>query len=672
MLPEHTLTLQPSGQRGRVAAGTTVLEAARRLGVALESICGGRQTCGKCQISAEADAALSAPTEVEAAYLRDHALVGRRLACATHLVGDAVVTIPPECLARKQVIAKAATPRPVEVQPAVRLVYVELIPAELDAPSGEGDWERLQAALATQWDIPDAQLDYAALLDLNRAIQAPAALRPDGNLGLTVTLWLEHEVLRVQPGYIEGLYGLAVDLGSTTVAAHLCDLRTGAVLATASAVNPQIRFGEDVMSRVSYAQKDPQGAARLNRVLMTTVNKLAQQAAAEAHCAVADIMDVVLVGNPVVLHLALGLDPTPLGGAPFAPALAGPLDVHARDLRLRLNSGARAHVLPVIAGHVGADFMAVLLAEGPHLQDELMLVVDIGTNAEIGLGNRQRLVCASSPTGPAFEGAQITHGQRAAAGAIERVRIDPQTLEPQYRVIGWEEWILPDPNRADPLPNIALATGICGSGLVEVVAELFLAGLLRPDGSFNHAHPSQSPRIRLQGRVSEYVLVDAHASASGQPIVITQKDIRAIQAAKAALYAGVKMLMHQLQVTRVDRIVLAGAFGTYLSPEHAMLLGLIPDCDLARVQAVGNAAGDGACLALLSCEHRATAAELARRVQHVQIATEPTFQDEFVNALSLPHAQDAFPHLTERWPALGATSVAPQRRSRRRLTPTLT
>jgi uncharacterized 2Fe-2S/4Fe-4S cluster protein (DUF4445 family) len=458
---------------------------------------------------------------------------------------------------------------------------------------------------------------------------------------VTVNIWQEREVLRVLPGYHEGLYGLAVDIGSTTVVAHLCDLRTGTVLATEAAMNPQVRYGEDLMSRVSYANGEPQGLSRLHRAVIRTLNELAEKVTQAAGLAEDDILDAVVVGNPVMHHLFLGIHPRELGGAPFTPAVSSAVDLKARDLGLTFHPAAHLHTLPLIAGHVGADNVAVLLAEAPDEQDDVMLIVDVGTNAEIVLGNRLRLLAASSPTGPAFEGAQITHGQRAAPGAIERVRIDPQTLEPRFKVIGYDEWIEPG---AD-LPHQAKATGICGSGIIEAVAELFLAGIIQPDGLFNASTVERTPRVSYRGRTGEYVLVDENLTSTGRPVVITQNDVRAIQLAKAALYAGTKLLMNHWGVGHVDRVVLAGAFGSFISPYHAMVLGLIPDCDLEKVVAVGNAAGDGARFALLNRGLRLKATRLAHWVEHVSTPLESSFQDEFVAALGLPHARDAYPTL---------------------------
>ncbi len=637
------IALMPSGRQGHAPHGVTLLKAAQDLGVEIESICGGKETCGKCQVIVEEGSFakhgihsspdhLSPLTAREQEYFAEHQISGRRFACAAHIQGDLLVTVPEESQARKQIIAKAASDRVIEVDAALRLVYVEVAAPELGVDSG--DWERLAQALDEQWGLKDLTIDSKTLTTLQ------AALR-QRQFAVTVTLWQDKEVLRVQPGYQEGLYGLAVDVGSTTIVAHLCDLRTGQVLATQASMNPQVRYGEDLMSRVSYANTEPQGLARLHRGVIQTLNELAEKAVQDAGLAPQDILDAVLVGNSVMHHILLNIHPRELGAAPFALAVDTSVDLKARDLGLNLHPAARAHTLPLIAGHVGADHVAVLLAEAPHEQDEIMLIVDVGTNAELALGNRHGVLAASSPTGPAFEGAQITHGQRAAPGAVERVRIDPLTLEPRVRVIGSQEWL----SAGQTAENGSKATGICGSGIIEAVAEMFLAGILAPDGRFSQAAAARTERICLQGKTYTYTLVDGCCTASGAPLVITQTDVRNIQLAKAALYAGAKLLMNQLGVAQVDRIVLAGAFGSFISPQHALILGLIPDCPLERISAVGNAAGDGARIALLNRGLRARAEELARWVRHVATPLEASFQEEFVAALGLPHSRDPYPTL---------------------------
>jgi uncharacterized 2Fe-2S/4Fe-4S cluster protein (DUF4445 family) len=431
---------------------------------------------------------------------------------------------------------------------------------------------------------------------------------------------------------------LAVDIGSTSLAAYLCDLRTGNLLATASMMNPQVTYGDDIMSRISYAVDVPNGRERLQRAVIHAISDLGTQAAAQVHASAEDIVDCVLVGNSVMHHLALGLDPAQLGQLPFAPVAGGPVDTTARELGLKFNAGARVHVLPLEAGYVGADNVGVILAEEPHKQAEIVLIVDVGTNGEILLGNHDRLLCTSSPTGPAFEGAQITHGMRAAPGAIERVRINPKTLEVNIKTIGQELWSLDVPD--DQLG----VRGICGSGILEAVAELFVAGIILPTGKFNPA--VNSPRL-VRGPKDQpaFVLATAAQSATGNPILLTQGDVRSVQLAKAALYVGAQLLMKERGVQQVDRVVLAGAFGSLIDRERAMIIGMIPDSPLERVIAVGNAAGDGARIALLNKGRRIEAAQVARWTEHITSPLESEFQEQFVAALTLPHAIHPFPNV---------------------------
>ena len=650
---EHQVIFMPSGRRGQVRAGETLLDAARQLGVEIESICGGRLTCAKCRVRIEEGqfakhGIASAATHVSPSDAREASLLAEaangdgayRMACAAHVAGDVLIYVPEESRAHKQVIRKSATARVIDVAPAVRQVYVEVDRAELG--EHRGDWGRLQAALAQQWQLTGLTIDLPALRRLQPALRS-------GNWAVTVILGNEREVIDVQPGYKEGLYGLAVDIGSTTVAGHLCDLRTGEVLATEATMNPQVTYGEDLMSRVSYAMTNPGGLDKMHMAIIEALNGLAARAARAAGRQLRDIHDAVFVGNTTMIHILLGINPQELGGAPFALATRDAVDVKARELGLRFHPGASVHVLPAEAGHVGADNVGVLLAEEPHRQDEMTLLVDVGTNAEIVLGNRQRLLSASSPTGPAFEGAQIRFGMRAAPGAIERVRIDPQSWVARFRVIGEERWS--DSWQSGPAAPVEaqpqhLAAGICGSGIIEVVAEMFLAGIIRGDGRFDPDRPHE--RVIWEGKRGAYVLATGDQTANGQPILVTQDDVRNIQLAKAALYAGAKLLMNRMGVERVERITLAGAFGSYIDPQYAMLLGLIPDCGLDRVSAVGNAAGDGARIALLNHHKRAEAAEIARWVTYVETAVDPQFQDAFVGAIPIPHATDAFPHLESR------------------------
>ena len=649
----------PSGRRGRVERGTTVLDAARRLGVDLDSVCGGRGICGRCQVEVSegehakhgivsAAAHLSPVAEVERAYAAERGLAdGRRLGCTALVQGDVVVDVPPESQVYRQVVRKEADERPIEIDPVVRLHYVKVAEPELASPSG--DLRRLREALTREWGLAGLRFDGHVLQELQRTLRA-------GGWRVTVAVHDGAVITGLWPGLHDRAYGIAFDVGSTTVAGHLCDLASGDVLASAGAMNPQIRFGEDLMSRVSYVMLHPGSAAELTRAVRGCLAKLTAELARAAGVERTDVLEVTLVGNPVMHHLLLGLDPTELGGAPFALAADEALRVHAPELGLPVHPGARAYVLPCIAGHVGADTAGVILAEGPHLGDETVLVVDVGTNAEIVLGNRERLLAASSPTGPAFEGAQISSGQRAAPGAIERVRIDPETLEPRVRVIGVDAW------SDEPGFEGARVTGVCGSGIVEAIAELHLAGILTTDGTIDGALAARTPRIVAEGRTFAYVLWD------GEPeLKVTQNDVRQIQLAKAALHAGCRLLLERYGVERVDRIRLAGAFGTHIDPRHALVLGLVPDCEPERVTAAGNAAGAGARIALLNRAARAEIEEVVRRVEKVETAVEPRFQEHFVQAMAIPHDTDPYPRLAAVVPLPARrTAAAPEREARPR------
>jgi uncharacterized 2Fe-2S/4Fe-4S cluster protein (DUF4445 family) len=639
----HLVVFTPSGKRGQFADGASVLEAARRLGVDLDSVCGGRGICGRCQVvQAVGDFSkhgiVSRPenltqwTAVEARYVEKRGALaeGRRLGCQARLCGDLVIDVPADSQVHRQVVRKRPEARAVTVDPVVRLCYVEIAEPDMDNPAS--DLRRLQQALASQWGIAETRAGLALLKDLQTMLrkggwQVTAAVRHDGEI---VALW---------PGFKDKAYGIAVDIGSTTIAAHLTDLATGDVIASAGVMNPQIRFGEDLMSRVSYVMMNPGGDKELTGVVRTALDALIGSLVAEAKLVRSDVVEIAVVGNPIMHHLFLGLDPTELGGAPFALTVDGGMDVRAADLGLAIAPAGFVYTLPCIAGHVGADAAGVLLSEGPEQADELTLMVDVGTNAEIFLGDKRRVLACSSPTGPAFEGAQISAGQRAAPGAIERFRIDRDTLEPRFKIIGSDLWS-DDPAFAAAAAKTGV-TGICGSGIIEAIAELYLAGILAQDGVIDGAMAARTPRVIPDGRTFTYVIRE------GEPrIAITQADVRAIQLAKAALHAGCKLLMDRLGATEVARVTLAGAFGSHIDPAHAMVLGLIPDCDLAKVTSAGNAAGTGARIALVNIEARRMIETLVSRVEKIETATEPAFQAHFVAAMAFPHASDPYPKLS--------------------------
>ncbi len=652
MSDDALVIFTPSGKRGRFALGTPVLTAARQLGVDLDSVCGGRGICSKCQITpgygefpkhgvTVHDGALSDWNAVEERYDRIRGLPkGRRLGCQAKVMGDIVIDVPPESQVHKQVIRKSATERVIAMDPATRLLYVEVEEPDMHEPTG--DFERLARALDAQWQVKDVEADLALLRRLQPALRK-------GEWKVTVALHQGHRdarprILDIWPGFHEGpLLGLAIDLGSTTIAAHLCDLSDGRVLASSGLMNPQIRFGEDLMSRVSYAMMNPGGDQEMTTAVRQALNTLITAIAEEAKVEPTAIYEIVFVCNPVMHHLLLGIDPVELGQAPFALATSGSLDLDARDLDLTsVNREARVYVLPCIAGHVGADCAAVALSEEPNKSKDMVLIVDVGTNAELLLGNETRVLACSSPTGPAFEGAQISSGQRAAPGAIERVEIDPVTKEPRFRVIGSDLWS-DDPGFAEATKTTGV-TGICGSGIIEAVAEMRMAGLVDPGGLIGSAEQTGTERSIPYGRTHSYLVYDGSENG-GPKIMVTQGDIRAIQLAKSALYAGARLLMDEMGVDKVDKVTLAGAFGAHISPKHAMVLGMIPDVPLDHVISAGNAAGTGARIALCNKASRAAIEETVHHIHKVETAIEPRFQEHFVNANAIPHAVDPFPEL---------------------------
>ena len=660
------VVFMPSGKRGRFPVGTPLLQAARVLGVDVDSVCGGRGICGRCQVliaegefakhGIRSDAAsVSSVSEVEMRYASRRGLpAGHRLSCSTQVQGDVVVDVPPGSQVHRQVVRKDADAREIKLNPVVRLHYVEVQEPDMQDPSG--DLRRLMNALEREWQLTGLACDLAVLRELQQALRK-------GQWKVTVAVHGGTQIIAVWQGFHDKAYGMAVDVGSTTVAAHLCNLESGELVAAAGVMNPQIRFGEDLMSRVSYAMMNPGGAQQMTDAIRDALSALAGDLARAARIEPTDILELTLVGNPIMHHLVLGIDPVELGGAPFALAIDHSLTLRAASLGLAVHPDARIYVLPCIAGHVGADAAGMILAERPDQGEAITLLVDVGTNAEIVLGNRERLLACSSPTGPAFEGAQISCGQRAAPGAIERVRIDPATLEPRYKVIGSDLWS--DDPAFEKATLATGVTGVCGSGIIEVIAEMYLAGVINQDGVVDGALCGRSDRVVAEGRTFSYVL---HRGAV--PMKITQNDVRAIQLAKAALHAGIRLLMDHLGIDRVDRIRLAGAFGSHIDAKYAMVLGMIPDCELGSVASVGNAAGAGARIALLDSTARTAIEGLVRRVEKIETAIEPRFQAHFIDAMAIPHKSAAYPELRKvvALPAAKESAAQGATRGRRRRT----
>ena len=644
------VAFMPSGRRGRFPVGTPLLDCARQLGVDIDSVCGGRGICGRCQVVvAEGEFAkhginsvaehVSPRGEPENRFDSRKGLAAeRRLSCHALLWGDIVIDVPPDSQVHKQVVRKRAEVRDIKMDPAIRLHYC--VVEEPDMHNPLGDFERLSLALADQWGLDDLEeIDIRVLRSLQEALRK-------SEWAVTVAVHRSTRITAVWPGLIDHAYGIAFDIGSTTIAAHLCDLASGEVVNSGGVMNPQIRFGEDLMSRVSYIMMNPGGEVDLTESVRTAINDLAHDVINEVNVRSDSVLNITVVGNPIMHHLVLGINPIELGGAPFALSTNSGMTLWATEVDIdSVNPDARVYFLPCIAGHVGSDTAGVILSEEPHLRDEMTLIVDVGTNAEIILGNRTKLLAASSPTGPAFEGAQISCGQRAAPGAIERLRIDRETLEPRFKVIGSDLWS----NEEGFVEEIAATgvTGVCGSGIIEALGEMFLSGILLSDGTIDGSMAATSPRIQATDRTFSYVLFEGKITLS-----VTQNDVRAIQLAKAALFAGTALLMDKMDVDHVDRVVLAGAFGTHIDPKYAMVLGMIPDCGLDRVFSAGNAAGTGARIALLNQQSRDDIQQIVKSITKVETAVEPRFQEHFVKAMAIPHADAPYPQLESEMPEL--------------------
>jgi uncharacterized 2Fe-2S/4Fe-4S cluster protein (DUF4445 family) len=665
---------QPSGRRGEVPKGINIIEASRLLGVDIEALCGEKKVCGKCVVRIEEGHFekynvqssmdhVSPWQEEEAKFINEERKEkGFRLGCVTKITGDILVFVPEESRAGKQIVSKAARDIHIDHDPAIKVYTVQL-----EGPTFEnkiGDFERLCNGLEREYGLTDLTIDILTLR------QMPMALRQEKWL-VTVSVWNDREIVRIRPGRIEASYGIAIDVGTTTCAGYLCNLQTMEVIGTASLMNPQCKYGEDVMARITFSMTTPDGLQRMSDDIIEGLNDLIGKAVADTHppkkkvkkkkgekgpdvyeevpeegktylrLAKEDIEDITIGFNTAMNHILLGLNPEYVGLAPFPPVIHHSLDIRARDLKLEINPSSYVFVLPNEAGFVGGDNVGVLLAEEPYKHDETQLIIDIGTNGELILGNRHKLVSSSCATGPAMEGAQLSFGMRAAPGAIERIEIDPDTHDVDYKVIGREA------TRKFSKPEEMKAKGICGSGILDVLAELYSSGVITKTGVFNKKALKGHPRYRKNAdtRQPEFILAFKEESSIDKDIVITQKDIRQIQLAKGALYAGCKLMMKRMGVEKVDKVKIAGAFGTHVDRTKALVMGLFPDCKIENIFGVGNAAGDGCRAALLNVQKRVEANWCSRNVEYLELTVEPTFEQDFMEAMQLPHMTDKFPHL---------------------------
>jgi uncharacterized 2Fe-2S/4Fe-4S cluster protein (DUF4445 family) len=665
---------QPSGRRGEVPKDVTLIEASRLLGVDIESLCGEKKVCGKCKIRVEkgffekfgiesSGSHLSTWQEEEDKYINaEEKKSGYRLGCVAKVEGDVLIFVPEESRAGKQVVSKKARDIHIDHDPAVKIYYVEVEPPTFEEPTG--DFERICRELEKEYGLKDLKIGIFTLRQL------PTALR-DGEWKVTVSVWNDQEIIRVRPGKAEHSYGLAIDVGTTTVAGYFCDLTTMEVVDTVTLMNPQCKYGEDVMARITFHMTTEDGLQRMSDDIIEGLNWLIDEAIKNTYppkkkkkkkkgeegpeewievpeegktylrLSREDVEDITLGGNTAMHHILLQLNPEFVGLAPFPPVIHHSLDIKARDLGINVNPGSYIFVLPNEAGFVGADNVGVLIAEEPYKFDEIQLLIDIGTNGELVFGNKEKMISSSCATGPALEGAQLAFGMRAAPGAIERINIDPETQEVDYKVIGRDAW------RQYSEPKEMKCKGICGSGILDVLAELYRAGVVTKSGAFNKEQKSKRYRRNPENNQPEFVLAWAEETSIEKDVVITQRDVRQIQLAKGALHAGCKLMMRRMGMDNMDKIKIAGAFGTHVDREKALIMGLFPDCEIEKILSIGNAAGDGCRAALLNRAKRDEANWVSRNVEYIELTVEEDFQNQFMECMQIPHMKDEFPHLED-------------------------
>ncbi len=611
----HLIDFEPIGRRGECPEGKTLLESARLLGVDLTGLCGGTGKCGQCIVQVM-DGDISEPTEEDAEFLTPDAIAhGYRLACRTVPFSNCRVRVPLESLTSPQRTQVEGEETVVAPDPLVKSAVVTLQPPSLG--DLRADAGRLADALQEQHGVDATRVDLEVLREISSSLRSRVDSDNDSWQVRVVTR--EDEVIGLLPPEADPL-GLAIDLGTTKIAAYLVDLASGRTLGSHGMMNPQIAYGEDVIARIALAEQEEGKRSLLRQLVVGAVNQAASELCALVEAEASQIVDMVVVGNTAMHHLFLGLPVRQLALAPYVPAVASALDVKARELGLQLAPGAYAHLLPNVAGYVGADHVAVLLATHIEEQRGVALAIDIGTNTEICLANEGVLTSASCASGPAFEGAHIKHGMRAALGAIERLRLIEDGIE--FQTIGGG-------------PPV----GLCGSGIIDAMAQLFLAGVLDRQGRM-----LEGPRVREVDGTREFVLVDKPTSlhqGTGETrrgaIVFTQQDVRQVQLAKGAMRTGIDLLLAEggRKAEEIDSVIIAGAFGSYIDVSSAIAIGLFPGLPLDRFHQVGNAAGVGARLALVSRSQREAAQALASRIRYLELAAHPLFSATFAQAMLL-------------------------------------
>ncbi|KXB06231.1 ferredoxin [candidate division MSBL1 archaeon SCGC-AAA382A20] len=624
---EVEVVFQPEGKRAKVPGGTNLLECADEAGVDIKSDCGGKQVCGKCKVIIEEGAdSLSSPTSKEREELGEDLDEGYRLACAAEVGGNVLATVPDESRRGKQVILTEGLEVDFEIDPPLKKYRVE--PETPSLADDTPDFERMRNFLNSEYGTQVEDIEHSTLKKLPRVLR--------DNMGryeetFTASV-LDNNLIRLEKGQKEDYYGVAVDIGTTTVVAYLTDMRTGEVISISSTMNPQVKYGEDVMRRVTMSFQEENGMEKLNKVIVEGLNDLLGEVCEDAGITRDDIMEVTVVGNTGMHNLFVGIHAEFVSKSPYVQAVGRSLDLTPKESKIDIYEGGNVHVLPTIAGWMGADTVGCLITTTPYEQKETQLMIDVGTNGELVLGNEDRLIGASTAAGPALEGAHVKHGMRAAPGAIQYVRIDPSTYEPKLDIIENEP-----------------ARGLCGSGIIDIVAEMVRTGILQQNGRFNKDLETDRVRKSKAGKGNEYVAVWAEDSGIDKDIVISLEDVREVQLAKGAIRAGSNILMDEFGVETVDEIALAGAFGNYIDPTSALIIGLFPEIDRDKVNMVGNAAGIGSRLALIDEEKRKEAEWLVDEVKYYRLAAHEGFDMSFAKAQWFPHTKkdELYPNYDE-------------------------
>ncbi|MHA1237793.1 MAG: ASKHA domain-containing protein [Candidatus Odinarchaeia archaeon] len=599
----------------QVRKGANLLSEALNHNIPISSLCGGRGVCGSCKVIVlKGKENLSEITEKERMLLSDEEIKNNyRLACLVNVLGDSEFKIPEETLYLNfNLIWQGYEPK-TKLAPAVKKLFLALSPPSFEESAAYDI--RVLNAIKKRISVPNLRFTYETLKVLPSILKAQ-------DWKVTVVI-VEDKIIGLEGGNTENkTYGIAVDIGSTKIAVFLVNLKNGELVASASEINPQTKFGEDIISRISYIMKDDGNLKILNKVVVEAINKLIDKCCSERNISTNNIYEVVVAGNTVMTHIFLGISPTSLAWAPYVPAVSGPQSIPSEKIGIKIHRNGNVYVFPSIAGFVGGDAVAGVLATRIHKHKQTSMLIDVGTNTEIVMGNSDNLVCSSTASGPAFEGASIKFGMKAASGAIEKVKIDDSTFEVYYETI-------------DEEPPV----GICGSGIIDAVAELVRVGVISPDGAFRS--DLKTPRLVDTGKDKYFILVyKEDTKFKRSDIYISQQDIRQIQKAKAAIQATYLLLMKRLNFdhTQLSKLYLAGAFGLYINPRSAQIIGLLPEISLNKVKFVGNTAGSGARLALKNYKLRKEIERIANKVQHVEIAVDKSFQKEWIKALYFPHA----------------------------------